>query len=100
MLYPPWGKIKHGAANQERFAAGKTPPGPNAYSKLTPRDGRRGNFHARRRGNPVSAHAAIQLAPPGLFFFSRSTNGVRISIGTGKTMVVLLSPAMLPRVCR
>lgn len=37
MLYPPWGKIKRGAANQERFTAAETLPGPNAYGRLTPR---------------------------------------------------------------
>ncbi len=37
MLYRPWGKIKLGAANQERFPAAETLPGTNAYRRLTPR---------------------------------------------------------------
>ena len=37
MLYPPWSKIKRGAANRERLTAAETLPGPNAYSRLTPR---------------------------------------------------------------
>ena len=97
MLYPPWGKIKHGAASQECSTTAKTPPDPDAYGIRRVVTGAATSMPGA--GTPPS-HAANQLAPPGLVFFSRSTNGVRISIGTGKTMVVLLSPAMLPSVCR